>query len=118
VPLAFGRFAGQNMAVIRLLMFHPAAGRGLEALGRPPMGLHFGHDQILNSEIDISKIGTPPIFVTFPNLPSPTNAKNRRCPYFCYLGATLKIYQKNDACHNLTMTQNKKIQAPPWAAPE
>jgi hypothetical protein len=35
-------------------MFHPAAGCGLETLGRPPMGLHFGHDQILNSEIDTS----------------------------------------------------------------
>jgi hypothetical protein len=47
VPLAFGRFAGQNVAMVRFLMFQAAAGRGLKAFGGAPMGLHFGHDPIL-----------------------------------------------------------------------
>jgi hypothetical protein len=44
MPFPLRGFAGQDMALIGVFSFQTAAGRRVEALGRAPMGFHFGHN--------------------------------------------------------------------------
>jgi hypothetical protein len=44
MPFPLPGLAGQDVALVGVLPFQTAAGRGVEALGRAPMGFHFGHN--------------------------------------------------------------------------
>jgi hypothetical protein len=43
MPFPLSGFAGQYVALVGVFPFQTAAGSGAEALGRAPMGFHFGH---------------------------------------------------------------------------